>query len=97
MEWHRPRVDALLKAGVDLLAFDTIPSLVEARAVVSLLQEYPNAQAWISFSCKVTSVLVASSSKGKVIHHRTPFQLARSHSLRLKQNFLGNPRMQKNS
>ena len=28
MNWHRPRVEALLHAGVDILAFETIPALV---------------------------------------------------------------------
>ena len=28
MDWHRPRIDALLQAGVDLLAMETIPAQV---------------------------------------------------------------------
>ena len=28
MDWHRPRIDALLQAGVDILAMETIPALV---------------------------------------------------------------------
>ncbi len=53
IDWHRPRMTALLHAGVDLLAFETLPSDVEGRAVVKLLQEVPSARAWVSFSCKV--------------------------------------------
>ncbi len=53
IEWHRPRIDALLEAGVDLLAFETIPSIKEATALCSILADYPLAEAWLSFSCKV--------------------------------------------
>lgn len=39
-------------AGPDLLACETLPSLLEAQALVQLLEnEFPDAQAWISFSC----------------------------------------------
>lgn len=51
-QWHRPRMEALINAGVDFLAVETIPSLKEALAVVSLLKSFPNTKAWISFSCK---------------------------------------------
>ncbi|RVE74134.1 hypothetical protein OJAV_G00038210 [Oryzias javanicus] len=32
-DWHRPQVEGLLAAGADLLAFETIPSIKEAKAV----------------------------------------------------------------
>lgn len=51
--WHRPQIDCLAAAGVDLIAFETIPSIKEAEAVVELLREFPNSKAWLSFSCKV--------------------------------------------
>ena len=54
--WHRPRISALLSSGVDLLACETLPALPEAEAIVDLLlDEFPTARAWISFSCKVRS------------------------------------------
>lgn len=52
MDFHRPRMAALLAAGPDLLACETIPSRIEAQALVELLREFPQAQAWISFSCR---------------------------------------------
>jgi len=53
VEWHRPRLTALLDAGVDFLAFETFPSLPEAKAVLRWLQENsPQTKAWVSFSCK---------------------------------------------
>ncbi|XP_032668300.1 homocysteine S-methyltransferase YbgG-like [Odontomachus brunneus] len=52
MNWHRPRIRALLDAGVDLLALETIPCVKEADALVDLLREFPQARAWLSFSCR---------------------------------------------
>ena len=51
-EFHRPRMAALIEAGADILAFETIPSLQEARVLVELLKEFPNTHAWLSFSLK---------------------------------------------
>lgn len=51
--WHRPRISALVEAGVDFLAFETIPALAEAEVLVELLKEFPNQKAWVSFTCKV--------------------------------------------
>jgi len=51
--WHRPRILALLGAGVDLLAFETIPARVEAQVLVDMLAEFPDTRAWLSFSCRV--------------------------------------------
>lgn len=55
MDFHRPRLAALLEAGADLLACETIPCLSEARALVRLLDEYPGASAWFSFSARDSS------------------------------------------
>ena len=52
MDFHRPRMRALTEAGADILAFETIPSPIEARALVKLLGEFEGVSAWISFSCR---------------------------------------------
>jgi homocysteine S-methyltransferase len=52
MDFHRPRMRALIEAGPDMLACETIPSLPEAQALVRLLEEFRSIQAWISFSCR---------------------------------------------
>jgi homocysteine S-methyltransferase len=52
IDWHRPRLEILATSGADLLACETIPSLLEGEALVQLLGEHPNASAWLSFSCK---------------------------------------------
>lgn len=50
--FHRPRLAALVAAGPDLLACETIPCLAEARALARLLPEFPGVTAWVSFSCR---------------------------------------------
>lgn len=52
MDFHRERMALLATSGADLLACETIPSLEEGQALVQLLQEFPEARAWLSFSCK---------------------------------------------
>jgi homocysteine S-methyltransferase len=50
IDFHRPRMQALVEAGADVLACETIPSLIEARALAQLLKEFPDISAWFSFS-----------------------------------------------
>jgi len=52
MDFHRPRMQALIEAGADMLACETIPCLIEAQAIAKLLMEFPNTTAWISFSAR---------------------------------------------
>jgi homocysteine S-methyltransferase len=52
MDFHRPRMQALIDAGAELLACETIPCLIEAQALVRLFDEFQSIQAWISFSCR---------------------------------------------
>ena len=49
MDFHRPRLQALVEAGADMLACETIPCLVEAQALAKLLKEFPNVTACFSF------------------------------------------------
>jgi homocysteine S-methyltransferase len=50
--FHRPRLAVLASAGADLLACETLPCPEEALALARLLPEFPEVQAWISFSCR---------------------------------------------
>ena len=52
MIFHKKRLETLLDAKPDLLACETLPCLVEARAITRLLAEFPAAEAWVSFSAK---------------------------------------------
>lgn len=52
-EFHRPRIAALVDAGVDLLAIETIPSINEIKALLVLLEkEFPTAIAWLGCTIK---------------------------------------------
>jgi len=52
IDFHRPRMRALIEAGADVLACETIPCLIEAQAIAKLLGEFPNSTAWISFTAR---------------------------------------------
>jgi homocysteine S-methyltransferase len=54
--FHRDRVTVLARATgderPDLLAFETLPSLEEARALAEALAPFPNLAVWFSFTCR---------------------------------------------
>jgi homocysteine S-methyltransferase len=50
-DFHRPRIEALIEAGADLLAFETIPTIREAEVLVALLDDIAT-PAWLSYSCR---------------------------------------------
>ena len=52
IEFHHDRWHILANSGADLLACETIPSLLEARAFARLLAMTPEVSAWFSFSCR---------------------------------------------
>ncbi|QES47685.1 homocysteine S-methyltransferase [Streptomyces venezuelae] len=47
--WHRPRIEALLAAGPDVLALETVPDTDEAEALLSVLAG-TGARAWLSYT-----------------------------------------------
>lgn len=52
-DFHRRRLQVLLKSGADLIAFETIPNKLEAKASAELLEEEGiNIPAWFSFNSK---------------------------------------------
>ncbi|KAK6913972.1 Homocysteine-binding domain [Dillenia turbinata] len=52
-DFHRRRVQVLADSGADLIAFETIPNKLEARAYAELLEEEDiKIPAWFSFNCK---------------------------------------------
>ncbi|MDF1489101.1 homocysteine S-methyltransferase [Tessaracoccus caeni] len=50
-EFHRARIAALVSAGADLLACETIPQLAEAQALRELIDEF-GVPAWMSFTLR---------------------------------------------
>jgi homocysteine S-methyltransferase len=54
-DFHGPRLAAVMTAGPDLLAIETIPSAEEAALVLELLAAWPEIRAWVSFTCRDTA------------------------------------------
>ena len=56
VRFHRQRLEVLRDGAEserpDLVAFETFPSLAEARAVVEALKVWPEVPVWFSFSCR---------------------------------------------
>jgi homocysteine S-methyltransferase len=50
--FHRDRWQLLAASRADLLACETLPSLVETEVLLELLDETPQRWAWFSFSCR---------------------------------------------
>ncbi|MBW1605235.1 homocysteine S-methyltransferase [Lactobacillus sp. Sy-1] len=50
--FHEKRLATLVDAGVDILAFETIPDITELKAIKHLLSKYPNVDAFISCSIR---------------------------------------------
>jgi homocysteine S-methyltransferase len=48
--FHARRFEVLATSGADFLACETLPILDEARALATLLENYPDARAWMSFT-----------------------------------------------
>lgn len=48
-EFHRPRIEALLAEGPDVLALETVPDATEAEALITVLAE-TGARAWLSYT-----------------------------------------------
>lgn len=51
-DFHKPRIEALVEAGADILAVETIPSLQEARVTCDALKEFPDISAWMTFTLR---------------------------------------------
>lgn len=49
-EWHRPRLHALIEAGADVLALETVPCLAEAEALLNELSG-TGVPCWLSLTC----------------------------------------------
>ena len=50
--FHGRRIAVLAQTNADFLAFESIPSLEEARAILAALQPYPDLAAYLSFTCR---------------------------------------------
>jgi len=55
VEFHRERLEVLAAMGDDgpnLLAFETIPSIEEAQAILAALEDFPALRGWVAFTCR---------------------------------------------
>ena len=50
--FHRRRIAVLAETNADFLAFESIPSLEEAKAILAALHPYPDVPAYLSFTCR---------------------------------------------
>ncbi len=52
LDFHRERLATLIAAKPDILACETLPCLLEAKALLRLITQYPEVYCWISFSAR---------------------------------------------
>jgi homocysteine S-methyltransferase len=52
VHFHAERIGAMRDTNADFLAFETIPSLAEAEAILEALSQHPDLAAYISFTCR---------------------------------------------
>jgi homocysteine S-methyltransferase len=54
VEFHRRRIAVMAGTNADFLAFESLPSLEEAQAILAALRPYPELPAYLSFTCRDT-------------------------------------------
>lgn len=59
-EFHRPRLDALARSGVDLLALETLPQLAEIEVLCDLLDQ--GLAAWMALSVDASGTRLADQT-----------------------------------
>ncbi|XP_032668402.1 homocysteine S-methyltransferase YbgG-like [Odontomachus brunneus] len=67
--YHRQNARELLNAGVDLLAFESIPCMSEANAIANMLKFTPNIRMWITFSCQPNGLLLDGTPFTKAVNY----------------------------
>ncbi len=50
--FHLDRLGVMASSAADVVAFETIPSLIETEVIVQILDDTPDVWAWLSFSCR---------------------------------------------
>lgn len=64
--FHERRFEVLAESGADLVAFETIPALVEAEAIADILHS-SDRWAWVSFTCRDGSRLRDGSALAEAV------------------------------
>ena len=80
-DWHKDRIKRLMfNQAVNILAIETIPSYIEALAILDALKEFHGARCWISFQCKDDS----HTAKGEPIEEAFVQIMNHPEALRIK-------------
>src|SRR6202167_2964109 len=61
--FHNRRIAVLAQTNADFLAFESVPSLEEVRAILAALHPYPDVAAYISFTCRDESHVSRSEER----------------------------------
>ena len=73
-DFHRPRIAALLDAGVDFLGIETIPSFSEVRALLELVRdEFSSATAWLGCTLRDASHISDGTPLSEVLSFVSQF------------------------
>ncbi|MEV7663077.1 homocysteine S-methyltransferase [Paenarthrobacter sp. NPDC089316] len=64
-DFHRPRIAALVEAGADFLACETLPSFAEAEALLALVAEF-DVEAWFTFTLRDSGHISDGTPLGQV-------------------------------
>ena len=72
--FHRPRMQLLAKAGVDLFAFETQPNFEECQALAELLRdEFPEMTAWLTFSVSDSQTICDATPLYEAVNYFNQF------------------------
>ncbi len=72
-DFHRPRLAVLAETEADLIAFETVPCLLEAQAMTHLLTEFPQTVAWMSFSARDSARISHGETMGRCATWLDPY------------------------
>ena len=67
VQFHRERIAVLAESEADLLAFETLPSLEEARAIGEAMQLWPDLAVWFCFNCPEARAVKLQVAHGEAL------------------------------
>lgn len=66
-QFHEDRICALIDAGIDIIACETIPSWAEINVLVDVIKQFPAIPCWFSFTLKDSQHLSDGTPLSKVM------------------------------
>ena len=67
VKFHQERIGVLAESEADLLAFETLPSFEEARAIGEALEPWPDLAVWFTFNCPETQAPKLAVAHGEAL------------------------------